>query len=98
VGVEKQQERAVGAMLMRREEPFWRCFYAAWLAIAARFGHVQTLLILAIFYAFILGPISLGIAISRGDLLAKRGMWTSGSTWRKADSARPDLERARQQF
>jgi hypothetical protein len=83
---------------MRKEESFWRRLYVAWLAIAARFGHVQTLLILAIFYAFILGPISLGISISRGDLLAKRGMRTSGSAWREADSVRPDLERARQQF
>ena len=69
-----------------------------WLAIAARFGHVQTLVILAIFYAFILGPISLGIAISRGDLLTKRGLRASGSAWREADSVRPELERARQQF
>jgi len=82
----------------RLKEPFLRRLYHGWLAIAARFGHVQTLVILAIFYALILGPISLGIAISRGDLLAKRGLRVSGSAWREADSVRPELERARHQF
>jgi len=72
--------------------------YAGWSAIAARFGYVQTLVILAIFYAFILGPISLGIALSRGDLLAKRGLRNRGSAWREAESALPELERARRQF
>ena len=85
-------------MATRTGAPFGRCLYAGWLAIAARFGHVQTLVILAIFYAFILGPISLGIAISRGDLLTKRGLRASGSAWREADSVRPELERARRQF
>jgi hypothetical protein len=83
---------------MRAEEPLLRRLYIGWLAIAARFGHVQTLVILAIFYAFVLGPISLGVAISRGDLLTKRGLRASGSAWRDADSARPELERARRQF
>jgi hypothetical protein len=85
-------------VVTRTREPFFRRLYAGWLAIAARFGHIQTLVILAIFYSFILGPISLGIAISRGDLLAKRGLRTRGSAWREADSVRPELERARQQF
>ena len=75
-----------------------RRLYIGWLAIAARFGHVQTLVILAIFYALVLGPLSLGIAISRGDLLAKRRLRTSGSAWLEADSVRPELERARRQF
>ena len=85
-------------MALRMGEPVWRRLYGGWLAIAARFGHVQTLVILAIFYAFILGPISLAIAISRGDLLTKRGLHASGSAWRNADSARPELERARHPF
>ena len=75
-----------------------RRFYVGWLAIAARFGHVQTLVILALFYAFVLGPISLAIIVSRGDLLTKRGLHASGSAWREADSARPELDRARRQF
>jgi hypothetical protein len=79
-------------------EPGWRRLYVGWLAIAGRFGHVQTLVVLSIFYAFVLGPVSLGIAISRGDLLAKRGLHASESAWREADSARPELERARHQF
>ena len=85
-------------MTTRTEERLLRRLYVGWLAIAARFGHVQTLVILAIFYALMLGPISLGIAISRGDLLAKRGLRASGSAWREADSEQPELERARHQF
>ena len=85
-------------MAGRTERSFVRCLYAGWLAIAGRFGHVQTLVILAIFYTFILGPLSIGIAISRGDLLSKRDLHMRASAWREADSARPELERARRQF
>jgi len=76
----------------------WRRSYEGWLSIAARFGHVQTLVILGIFYAFIVGPISLGMTLARSDLLAKRGLRERGSAWRAAESAEPTLERVRQQF
>jgi len=76
----------------------WRSLYDGWLAIASRFGHVQTLVILSIFYVVILGPIALGIAVARGDLLAKRGLGLLGSTWREAESTPPEMERARRQF
>jgi len=76
----------------------WRRLYGGWLAIAARFGHVQTQVILGLFYAFIMGPVSIGIALSRGDLLAKRGLREETSAWRPVDSAGPELERARHQF
>jgi hypothetical protein len=83
---------------VNQARPAWRRLYEGWIAIARRFGYVQTLVILAIFYAFILGPVALGIALSRGDLLAKRGLRNRESAWREAESALPDLERARRQF
>ncbi len=66
-----------------------------WMAIAGRFGTVQTLMILVLTYAMLIGPVGLGIAICRGDLLAKRGLKHAGSAWQDADSAKPDLERAK---
>jgi len=66
-----------------------------WMAIAGRFGFVQTLMILVLMYAIVIGPVGLGIAIFRGDLLAKRGLNQTGSAWQDADTAEPDLERAK---
>lgn len=78
--------------------PFYRKLYNGWLAIAARFGGVQTLVTLAVFYAVVIGPIATIIQVGRGDLLAKRGLRAEGSAWVDADSARPDLERAKHQY
>ena len=66
-----------------------------WMAIAGRFGTVQTLMILVLTYAILIGAFGLGIALFRGDLLAKRGLKHAGSAWQDADSAKPDLERAK---
>ena len=66
-----------------------------WIAIAGRFGFVQTLMILVLTYAMLIGPVGLGIAILQRDLLAKRGLRHAGSAWQDADSAKPDLERAK---
>ena len=65
-----------------------------WMAIAGRFGFVQTLMILVLTYAIVIGPVGVGIAMFRGDLLAKRGLRAEGTAWNDADSAKPDLERA----
>jgi hypothetical protein len=51
--------------------------------------------ILAFFYLFLLGPIALGSALARADLLHKRGLRQGASAWGKAESAKPDLERAK---
>ncbi len=66
-----------------------------WKAIAGRFGFVQTLVVLALFYAFILGPPAIAIAIARRDLLRKRGLRASDSAWLPADTSTPDFERAK---
>lgn len=79
-------------------EGFFQRLYHGWMIVAGRFGAVQTLVVLAIFYAIVIGPVAVGIAIARGDLLAKRGLGVSGSAWNEADSAKPELERARHPF
>jgi len=66
-----------------------------WAAITARFGFVQTLIILGFFYAFVMGPFALGASLARRDLLDKRRFRAGGTAWQEADSAKPDLERAK---
>ncbi len=66
-----------------------------WMAIVARFGQVQTLAILTLFYAFLIGPVSLVSKLGRADMLGKRGLGEEGTAWLDADSASPDLERAK---
>jgi hypothetical protein len=65
------------------------------MAIAGRFGFCQTLMILILTYAILIGPVALAIMIGRGDMLGKRGLRESGSAWLDADTAAPDLERAK---
>jgi hypothetical protein len=75
--------------------PFWRRLLAGWQAIAGRFGAVQTLVILALFYVLLIGPVSIVTFVARRDFLHKRGLRATGSAWLDADSAAPDLERAK---
>jgi hypothetical protein len=77
------------------QRTLWRRLLDGWLAIAGRFGHVQTLLILALFYGILIGPFGLGAALIRRDLLEKRGLGAAGSAWVDANPAAPDLERAK---
>ena len=79
--------------------PHWRRLYQGWLAIAAHFGEVQTLIILTLVYSIVMGPVASVMAVTRRDMLHKRGLRASGSVWGDADSvARPDLERAKRLF
>ena len=73
----------------------WRRFTSGWMAVVARFGFAQTLVILTLFYALLLGPVAMVLGLARRDLLGRRGLREGGSAWRDADSAPPDLERAR---
>ncbi len=73
----------------------WRKLYLGWMVIVGRFGHVQTLVILAFFYTFLIGPVALVMAVFRSDALEKRGLHGEGTAWREADSAEPSLERAK---
>jgi hypothetical protein len=66
-----------------------------WTRIAGRFGSVQTLVILALFYLVLIGPVSLVQTLARRDPLQKRGLNADGSAWNEADTAKPDLERAK---
>ncbi len=65
------------------------------MAIAGRFGYVQTLVILALVYGVLIGPVGLVLAAARRDPLDKRQLRATGSAWQEADSAAPDLERAK---
>ena len=80
---------------MATEAPVWRRLLSGWAAIAGRFGFVQTLLLLAIFYALLIGPIWTATTLARRDFLARRGFGAAGSAWRDADTAEPGLERAK---
>ena len=76
--------------------PVHRRLLNGWMSIVARFGFVQTLVILSIFYAILIGPVALLGAITRRDLLDKRGPRGGGTAWQQSDSASADLERAKQ--
>jgi len=65
------------------------------MVIAARFGGVQTQLLLVIFYVFLIGPISIVQVIGRRDQLEKRALWTKDSAWHQSESGGTDLERAK---
>jgi hypothetical protein len=65
--------------------------------IAARFGSIQTLVLLTFFYLFLIGPVA-GISRLGGrDFLEKRQLDLAQSAWREADTSPPDLERAKLQ-
>jgi hypothetical protein len=69
--------------------------FQGWMVITARFGFVQTLVILALFYVFLIGPVALASALGRADFLHKRGLRQGATAWNAADTAKPDLERAK---
>ena len=80
---------------MATETPVWKRLLNGWMAIAGRFGFVQTLLLLVLFYVCLIGPVWTVTAIARRDFLKKRGLRAEGSAWGDADTAEPDLERAK---
>ena len=69
-----------------------------WLAVAAHFGEVQTLVLLGVIYVFVLGPVAAIAAAAGRDFLSKRGLRTPGSAWLTAETAPPDLERSKHPF
>jgi len=69
-----------------------------WMQIAARFGEVQTLVLLGLIYALVIGPASLVARALGSDFLSKRGLGESGSAWREADTRPPILENVKQPF
>ena len=76
-------------------KPLWRRLLDGWIVIAGRFGAVQTLLVLALFYLVLIGPVSLVMGITRRDQLDKRSLRAGGSAWRPSESGGADLERAK---
>jgi hypothetical protein len=82
---------------MSARPPLRRRLLEAWLEIAVRFGEVQTLVLLGMMYALLIGPLALGVWAARRDLLAKRGLGAPQSAWNASEAAPPDLERAKLQ-
>jgi len=78
------------------KKPFHRRLYESWLAIAGHFGEVQTSVILFVSYVVAIGPAAM--LMSRKDLLHKKRLEAGASAWNDADSAVPDLERAKRLF
>ena len=81
--------------LKGEQTPLWRRLLNGWMTIAARFGGVQTQLILVLFYVALIGPISILQALGRRDQLDKREMWKQETAWRNSDTGGTDLERAK---
>ena len=77
------------------QTPVWRRLLDGWIVISGRFGGVQTLLLLALVYIALIGPVSIVQAVARRDHLDKRGLGQGDTAWRDADTAGADLERAR---
>ena len=74
---------------------FLKQLYGGWLVIAARFGMTQTMVVLGLFYAFLIGPAAIISGVARRDLLDKRYPGDGDTAWREADTSPPDLERAK---
>jgi hypothetical protein len=77
---------------------WWRRALDGWLVIAARFGFVQTLVIVSIVYLLLLGPIGVVANLFGADFLNKKKLHEPGSAWSEADTSKPELERLQQQF
>jgi len=71
--------------------------YRGWMAIVGRFGGIQTVVLLAFFYFFLVGPVSAFSRLGGADYLDKRQLDRARSGWRDAESSPPDLERAKLQ-
>ena len=69
-----------------------------WLVVAGHFGEVQTLVLLGVVYALVIGPTSIVTRLARRDFLSKRGLREPGSAWLAADTSAPDLERSSHPF
>ena len=68
-----------------------------WMAIVGRFGHIQTMVMLVFFYVLLVGPAASVSRLGKRDYLDKRRLEPGHSAWKDADSAAPDLERAKLQ-
>jgi hypothetical protein len=65
------------------------------MAVAGRFGSVQTTLLLVIFYLILIGPVSIFQALGRRDQLDKHSLGKGETAWRASESSGTDLERAK---
>jgi len=94
--VPNREEREESESELQDEQvPLGRRLLNGWLAVAVRFGSVQTLLLLVLFYLVLIGPASILQALGRRDQLDKRALWKKESAWHQSESGGTDLERAK---
>jgi hypothetical protein len=83
---------------MTAQASLWRRLVDGWMQIVACFAEVQTLTLLGLIYALVIGPASLVARVAGADFLSKRGLGEAVSAWREADSRPPELENVKQPF
>ena len=83
------------AVSRSEREKLWKRLLVGWAAVAGRFGAAQTLVVLGLFYALMIGPLALVSRLLRKDHLRKRPLGSGEPGWCVADSSPADLERAR---
>jgi hypothetical protein len=76
-------------------ENLWKRLLGGWIAVAGRFGAVQTLVVLGLFYGLLIGPLALASRLTGSDFLRKRPLGSGETGWCAADTSPADLERAR---
>ena len=75
-------------------ENLWRRLLEGWTAVAGRFGAVQTLVVLGLFYGLLIGPVALVSRAVGSDPLRRRPLGNEQTGWSAADTAPADLQRA----
>ncbi len=75
-----------------------RRLWQGWLALAARFGEVQTLVVLGFVYAFVFGPVAVVTQLAGRDFLDKHRLGQPDSAWRDSDARPPELDNLKQPF
>ena len=75
----------------------WQRIYRGWMAFARALGHVNTILLLSVFYVVVIGPASLVFRILRKDPLRRR-LDSAASYWLAKEQDAHSLENVRRQF
>lgn len=77
---------------------FLRGFFGKWMKLARALGWLNTNILLTLIYYLIFAPVSIGIRLFGGDLLAERKGKNDTSHWRNIEQRKPSLERYGRQF
>lgn len=75
-----------------------RGFFGKWMKLARALGWLNTNILLTLIFYIVFTPVSFGIRLFGGDLLAERKGKNDTSHWRKVVQQKPSPERYRRQF